>query len=116
MIAPKVDSYVFGLIIIDGSTYTRDIIILPDRVISDWRRLHGHTLIPEDIRPIFDASPEILVVGTGSLDRLKISDAIIQETKKSGMQLITLPTEKAWQVYNAKKDEKSVAAAFHLTC
>ncbi|MBN1536596.1 MAG: hypothetical protein JW908_07690 [Anaerolineales bacterium] len=116
MSAPKIEAYSFGMIRIDGSTYARDVMILPEGVISNWRRREGHLLIPEDIVPVFEAAPEILVVGTGSVDRMKISEAIKQETHKRGIQLICMPSGKAWQVYNAKANEKRVAGAFHLTC
>jgi len=89
MCALRIDAYSFGMIVINGVTYTRDIIILPDRVISNWRRQNGHLLIPEDIHEVLDLSPEILIVGTGSFDRLKISDAMIQEAKRCGSQVIS---------------------------
>jgi hypothetical protein len=46
MIPPKIDSYKFGRIVIDGQAYSRDVIILPDRVIRDWWRDSGHILHP----------------------------------------------------------------------
>jgi len=104
------------MIVIDGVTYTRDVIILPDQVISNWRRRHGHVLIPEDIIPVFEASPEVLIIGAGSVNRMQISDDVFQETKQRGIQLISKPTGKAWLVYNEKANQNSVAAAFHLTC
>lgn len=116
MSAPKIDSYTFSLMIIDGNTFRKDLIILPDRVINDWWRKSGHTLIPEDIQVIFDSSPDLLIVGTGSVDRLKITDEAIKKIKENGIELIALPTGKAWQIYNKEKDKKKVAAAFHLTC
>lgn len=116
MCAPRIEAYSFGMIVINGVTYTRDIIILPDHVISNWRRRTGHLLIPEDIPEVFDVSPEILIVGIGSFDRMKISDAMIQKAKQGGIQLISKPSGKAWIVYNQKTNEKRVAAAFHLTC
>lgn len=116
MCALRIDAYYFGMIVINGVTYTRDIILLPDRVISNWRRRNGHLLIPEDIHEVLDVSPEILIVGTGSFDRMKISDAMIQEAKQCGIQLIAKPSGKAWIVYNQKANENCVVAAFHLTC
>jgi len=116
MVSPKVEAYSFGMINIDGNIYTRDIIILPEGVIDHWQRLNGHNLIPEDIQAVFEASPEILIVGSGSFDRMKISEAIVQKAKQAGIQLICLPTGEAWQVYNTKRDDSRVAAAFHLTC
>ncbi len=116
MVSPVVEAYSFGMIIIDGITYTKDVIILPEGVIDHWRRRSGHNLITEDIPAVFDASPEILVIGCGSLDRMKISEEVIQKAKQEGIHVFCLPTGQAWQVYNTKKDDSRVAAAFHLTC
>jgi hypothetical protein len=36
-VPPKIDSYEFGRIVIDGREYRADVIILPERVVADWR-------------------------------------------------------------------------------
>lgn len=116
MTAPKVELYTFGLMIIDGCTFTKDLIILPDRMINDWWRESGHSLIPEDIQVVFESSPDLLIVGTGAVGRLKITDRAVNKIKENDIELIALPTGEAWQIYNKEKDNKKVAAAFHLTC
>jgi hypothetical protein len=47
MAAPKIESYRFGEIVIDGRRYSNDVIIYPDRVDGKWWREEGHSLVPE---------------------------------------------------------------------
>jgi hypothetical protein len=41
----RIDHYEFGRIIIDGREETKDLIILPDRVVRNWWRQEGHALV-----------------------------------------------------------------------
>ena len=71
MSSPQIDSYRFGQIIVDGQAYTKDIIILPERVIPDWWRKSGHNLSVNDLEAVFESQPHVLVVGQGSLGRFR---------------------------------------------
>ncbi|MGB7115117.1 MAG: MTH938/NDUFAF3 family protein [Anaerolineales bacterium] len=116
MIPPKIDSYRFGRIVIDGQAYSRDVIILPDRVIRDWWRGSGHILHPDDLLLVFEASPEVLVVGQGSVSRMQVLDETKQALEEAGIELISLPTKEACQKYNEVRTQYDAAAALHLTC
>ena len=48
---PHVDSYIFGMIGIDGHQYTSDVKIFPDGVKGGWWREEGHVLHLDDILP-----------------------------------------------------------------
>ena len=39
---PKIDDYDFGRIVVDGLEQTRDVILLPGRVVLNWWRQDGH--------------------------------------------------------------------------
>ena len=116
MVSSKIDSYKFGRIVIDGQAYSRDVIILPDQVIRDWWRGSGHVLNPDDLRYVFEASPEVLVVGQGSVSRMQVLDETKQALKEAGIELISLPTKEACQKYNEVRTQCAAAAALHLTC
>jgi len=47
---PNIDYYDFGVIIVDGRKYSRDLIITPKRIISNWWRVEGHKLCLEDLK------------------------------------------------------------------
>jgi len=57
--APRIEAYRFGRISIDGETYTRDLIICPDGIRTDWWRKEGHSLRPEDLDSVIDLGPEL---------------------------------------------------------
>ena len=61
----RIDSYSFGIIMIDGKTYTSDVIVFPERVFSPWWRKEGHFLRMEDLAEVLREKPDIIVIGTG---------------------------------------------------
>lgn len=111
-----IESYRFGLIIIDGKEYSSDVIIYPDHVNSHWWRREGHRLVPEDIPEIIKQKPEILVVGTGEPGLMKVPPPTAQYIKAKGIRLIVEKTRKAWRTYNDLSKSSRVIAVFHLTC
>ncbi len=116
MQTPEIKAYRFGDIEIDGQSYTHDVIIFPDHVMSDWWRNEGHVLNPEDLEAVLSADVEVLVVGQGANGRMRVSQATRREIKAAGINLISQKTHDAVETYNALRDEKKVAAALHLTC
>ena len=116
MPAPQIESYRFGRIVIDGQAHGKDVIILPDRVVGGWWRKEGHGLHAADLEAVFEAAPEILVVGQGTLSRMQVTEEAAQALMATGIELIALPTKEAVETYNAMREERAVAAALHLTC
>ena len=116
MAAPQIESYRFGRIVIDGRSHSRDVIILPDKALGEWWREEGHVLRPADLEAVFEAAPEALIVGQGAYGRMRVPAETQQALQAAGIELITQPTKKACQTYNAMRDERIVAAALHLTC
>ena len=116
MSAPGIDSYRFGRIVIDGKPHTKDLIILPDRVIEGWWRKEGHTLLPDDLEDLHTARPDLLVVGQGAYRRMKVTDQVRQALEQAGIGLIAQPTKEACETYTRLREQRAVAAALHLTC
>jgi hypothetical protein len=52
----RIDHYEFGRIVIDGREETRDLIILPDRMVLNWWRQEGHALVVDDLGEVLDAA------------------------------------------------------------
>ncbi len=126
MSVPEIQSYHFGCIVIDGETHTKDVIILPDRVIGNWWRQEGHALYPGDLADIVDLCgsavapseirPQVLIVGQGAYGRMQVTPETQQALQAAGIQLIAQPTEEACRTYNHLRVQQAVAAALHLTC
>ncbi|MBN1504439.1 MAG: hypothetical protein JW952_05175 [Candidatus Eisenbacteria bacterium] len=111
-----IHSYEFGEIIINGTSYTSDVIIYPDRVDDKWWRKEGHKLAVEDVKEIMSAKPEVVVVGTGYSGFLEVLSRTKHVFEAAGIQLVVANTRKACQKYNELSKNKRVVAALHLTC
>jgi hypothetical protein len=111
----RIDHYEFGRIVVDGREETRDLIILPDRVVRNWWRQQGHALVVDDLRGVLDELPSHLVVGTGAQGRLRPDPSTIQQLQQRGVTVETLPTGQAVRRLG-ELDPASTAAALHLTC
>lgn len=116
MSTPKISDYRFGRVVIDGKAHTKDVVILPDRVIEDWWRRHGHSLLPEDLTAVLAAGPDLLVVGQGAYRRMNVTDQVRQALGQAGIELIAQSTKQACETYNQARGKRTVAAALHLTC
>lgn len=116
MASPRIDSYRFGRMVVEGQVYTRDLILLPGRVIPNWWRQVGHELHPTDLSEVIKARPAVLVVGQGAFGKMHVSQATRQTLQTASIHLIALPTAKAVDEYNRLRETTVAAGAFHLTC
>ena len=101
--------------VVDGHEETRDVIVLPERVVRNWWRAEGHSFGLADLTDVLDELPERLVVGTGAFGRMRPDPCLADELGKRGVTLEALPTEEAVRRYN-ELDPARAAAALHLTC
>lgn len=110
-----IESYSFGRMVIDGRTYTSDLIIAGDEVFPNWWRKEGHRLQPEDLKTAVDSKPDVLVIGTGAYGIMTVPEETIKYLEEAGIEVICQPTGQAVELFNKITDRKK-AAAFHLTC
>jgi hypothetical protein len=114
---PRIDSYEFGRIEIDGRAYTSDVIILPTGVEANWRRAEGHALAPSDLTVVLKAAPRVLVIGQGAYGQMRAPDETLRRLEEAGIEVACVPTAQAVEIYNARVAcGEHVAAALHLTC
>jgi hypothetical protein len=104
-----------GQIVVDGEEHTRDLVVLPDRVVSDWWRREGHSLVMDDLEQVQDELPERLIVGCGDHGQLRPHPAVIEALRARGIEVEALHTGEAVRRYGGS-DERRTAAALHLTC
>jgi uncharacterized protein YprB with RNaseH-like and TPR domain len=113
---PHVESYSFGSIAVDGTTYTSDLLILPGRVVPGWWRKEGHCLEPEDLQEVIEAQPTVLVIGTGNLGMMTVPQATLEYLATRNIRTLVERTALACERYNDLAQTKKAAAALHLTC
>lgn len=113
-----IEKYNFGEMVINGNTYTNDVIIGPDKVRGDWWRKSGHYLQLEDIKDVIEAEePEIVIIGTGKFGRMRVSPEVKKYLENKGIDYFIKSSGKASDIYNEKRGKTDkVVGAFHLTC
>lgn len=116
MASPKIDSYKFGEIVIDGRRYSSDVIVYPDRVDSQWWRREGHSLEPADVPEVLQAPPDVLVIGQGNPGRMDVPAETRRRLEEAGIEVLVEPTTRACDTYNRLRGKRRVVAALHLTC
>jgi hypothetical protein len=111
-----IESYAFGRMSIKGKVYTSDLIIYPEKIDPSWWRQSGHVLCLEDIRDVLNEQPEVLIIGTGFMGLMKITEEVREYTDKNNIELIIQTSKKAVRTFNDLAPKKRTIGAFHLTC
>jgi hypothetical protein len=111
----RLEEYRFGRVLLDGNEETRDLIVLPARVIRNWWRRDGHALVIDDLEDILDDLPERLIVGTGASGQMRPDPSALDRLRKLGVSVEVLPTGEAVARFG-ELDPDGTAAALHLTC
>jgi hypothetical protein len=111
----RIEDYSFGHVVVDGEEETRDIIVLPGRVVRNWWRRDGHALMLEDLEAVLDELPGRLLIGTGAQGRLRPDPEMLEQLSERGVEVEALPTDEAVRRYGALNPAET-AAALHLTC
>ena len=111
----RIEGYSFGRVVVDGEEHSRDVIVLPQRVVGDWWRRDGHSLVIEDLADVLDELPERLIVGCGADGRLHPHPSVVEALAGRGVEMEALPTDEAVRRY-AESNPARTAAALHLTC
>ena len=112
----EIDHCSFGKIVINGRTYTSDVIIYQDSVDSSWWRKEGHYLQPVDLNEAVSAKPDLLIIGTGHSGVMVVPEETIRFIKSKDIEILVERTERATELYNSLSKGKKVVAALHLTC
>jgi hypothetical protein len=111
----RLDGYRFGRVLVDGEEHTKDVIVLPNRVVGEWWRRDGHSLVLEDLEDVLDELPERLILGTGAYGRLRPDPDALEQLRSRQIEVESLPTPDAVERFG-ELDPARTAAALHLTC
>jgi hypothetical protein len=111
----KIRDYRFGHVVVEGQQETRDLIVLPTRVVRDWWRREGHALVLEDLEDVLEDLPERLIVGMGASSQMRPDPAMLERLNERGIEVECLPTDHA-VIRFGELDPARTAAALHLTC
>jgi hypothetical protein len=111
--------YVFGSIEIDGVTYEHDVVIEGGQIrkrkkgpSKALRGRYGHT--PLTAAEEIPWSCKRLVLGSGASGSLPVTDGVIAEAERRGVELIVMPTVQA--IEQLRKSGADANAILHVTC
>jgi hypothetical protein len=111
----RIEDYSFGRVTVDGEEHTHDVIVLPRRVVRDWWRRDGHSLVLDDLDEVLPDLPQRLIIGTGAYGRMIPDPNALEQLRERGVEIEVLPTDDAVRRYGTL-NPAATAAALHLTC
>ena len=114
----RFDSFSFGSIQIDGSTYEHDVIIDRGEIrrrkkkpSKKFQEQFGHT--PLSIEEEIPWKCRQLVIGSGAHGRLPVMQDVRREAERHEIKLLVLPTTEAIEVL--RREPKDTNAILHVT-
>ncbi|XP_024605214.1 mth938 domain-containing protein [Neophocaena asiaeorientalis asiaeorientalis] len=122
MSSPEIASLSWGQMKVHGSTKVyKDCKVWPGGSRAwDWRETgteHSPGVQPADVEEVVEKGVQILVIGRGMSEALKVPPSTVEYLKKKGIDVRVLQTEKAVKEYNALVTQGiRVGGVFHSTC
>ena len=111
--------YAFGSIEVDGTTFDHDIVIEGDRIrkrrkgpSKALRTTSGHTPLSADEEIPWDCRR--LIVGSGASGALPVTDDLLEEAARRGVEVVILPTREAIEAI--AQGGADTNAILHVTC
>ena len=117
----KTEATSFGSITVDGQKFNHDILIRLDGTIQKRKKklskkFYGtsHKISLEEAEFIYEEGAEILVIGTGQYDQVRLADDARKYFDSHGLKLTMVATPEAIKLWNSEEGE--VIGLFHVTC
>lgn len=113
----KVESYDFGVVVIDGEEYTHDLIVDHGKLSKrkkkkskQYKARYGHTPLTEEENIPWNCKR--LIIGTGMSGALPVTEGVKQKAKNGDIELTTMKTPDALKHLN----DPDTNLVLHLTC
>jgi hypothetical protein len=118
---PRTEATSFGSITIDGEKYRHDVLITVDGAVQKRKKKlskevfgTSHKISLAEAEYIYEKDAEVLVVGTGQFDQVRLSEEAQSYFESKGLKAIMKRTPAAIRLWN-EIQEKAIGL-FHLTC
>jgi hypothetical protein len=118
---PKIEGVKFGSITIGGERIGHDVLIRLGGKVKRRRKklskeIYGtsHMLSLDEAKHVYEKGAERLIVGTGHVGLVKLSDEAADYFRRKGCAVTLLRTPKAIEAWNQAKG--AVIGLFHVTC
>jgi hypothetical protein len=117
----KINGTEFGSITIAGETYPHDVLIrlsgeIKKRKKKLSKKYYGtsHIMSLEEAEFIYEKGCQLLIVGTGQNDTLRLSPEAAEFFAGKGCKVLAEATPRAITIYNQAKGAR--IGLFHVTC
>lgn len=118
---PKIEATSFGWITIDGRKIKHDVIVRLDGSVKKRRKklskkIYGtsHTISLDEAKYVYEEGAELLIVGTGQYDSVRLSEEAQAHLSKHDCRTKLAATPEAMRIWNKTKGK--VIGLFHVTC
>jgi len=118
---PRIDGTSFGSITVDGLKIKNDIVLrLDGSVVKRKKKLSkkvystSHIVSKGEAKHVYDKGADLLIVGTGRFDSVRLSEEAERYLKKRKCRTLLAPTHEAVRIWN--ESEGLVIGLFHVTC
>ena len=104
-------AYGEGYVMVSGKRFERSVVVLPERIVTDWPAGRFDELVPEHFAALADLGREIVLLGTGSRLRFPRPE-IISPLIRAGIGVEVMDLQAACRTYNILvAEQRKVAAA-----
>ncbi len=101
-------------VMINARRYEHSLIVLPDRLLTDWAATSFETLAAAHLLPLLELNPEVVLLGTGNLLRFPRPD-ILRPLIDARVGVEVMDVRAACRTYNILvSEDRKVAAALLL--
>lgn len=118
---PRIDDTSFGSITIEGREIEKDVILRMDGSVKKRKKklskeVYGtsHTISLEEAKYVYEKGAEMLIIGAGHYNRVRLSDEAEKYLNKKGCRVKLMATQGAIHAWN--KSGENVIGLFHVTC
>ena len=100
-----------GYVVVNGERIERSVVVLPERILTDWPAGRFDDLAPEHFAALADLGREIILLGTGARLRFPRPE-IIHPLIRAGVGIEVMDIQAACRTYNILvAEQRKVAAA-----
>jgi len=106
-----ITGYGEGYVMVNRQRFERSLVVLPDRILTDWPPNRFDELAPEHLAALAALDREIILLGTGARQRFP-SPEIMRSLLRSGVGVEVMDVQAACRTYNILlAEDRRVAAA-----
>lgn len=106
----------FGRLVFGGKEFREDIVVSNGDAYPRGPREDNHIITLEELKRYLTEDTRKVIVGTGFMGVLKLSNEARAFLTKKGIELVEVSSPEAVETYNLEKDKKRVLAIIHSTC